>query len=360
MTDHRSEAAVRIDMHSHVIPPAWPDWGKRCGSGPWPNVIARGDGATMLMIGDKPFCPVDERFWSGAKRIADMDRLRVDVQVLSPVPVMTCYWADAEANRRFARMLNEHIAAMVAENPSRFVGMATLPMQDPKLAVRELQHARETLQIRSVQIGSTPAGRELDDPALFPFFEACADLGMSIFVHPLDPVVGRERLTDYYLNNALGNVMETAIAMSRLICGGVLERLPKLRVCFAHAGGAFPYVLGRLDRAFHVRPETRKHITRPPSEWAKSIYVDSQSLDHASLRFAIEKHGVDRVLMGSDYPFGLGEPDPVGFVETAGLNRQAAFALMDTNVRSFLSFASCGAGGTAQAATFSAAGTRVT
>jgi aminocarboxymuconate-semialdehyde decarboxylase len=327
---------MRIDMHSHVVPPAWPDWAKRHGGGPWPNLAARSDGATMLMMSDKPFCPVDERFWSGAKRIADMDRLKVDVQVLSPVPVMTCYWADAEANRQFSRMLNDHIAATVAEHPDRFWGMATLPMQDPQLAIGELRYVRETLQMRSVQIGSTPAGRELDDPALFPFFEACNDLGVSIFVHPLDPVIGRERLTDYYLNNVLGNVMETAIAMSRLICGGVLERLPKLRLCFAHAGGAFPYVLGRLDRAFHVRPEARQRITQPPSAWARSLYVDSQSLDAASLRFALEKHGADHVVMGSDYPFGLGEPDPVGFVQGAGVGADAASAIMDANVQAFM------------------------
>jgi aminocarboxymuconate-semialdehyde decarboxylase len=327
---------MRIDMHTHIIPPSWPDWAARYGGGPWPHLVAQDKGVCMLMIGDKPFLPLDERFWSGARRVADMNRLELDVQVLSPIPVMTCYWADAAANQKFARLLNEYIAATVAEYPKRFWGMATVPLQDPQRAIAELRYAREALNIRSVQIGSAPAGRELDDPEMFRFFEACCNLGMSVFVHPVDPVVGRERLTRYYLNNVVGNVSETAIAMSRLICGGVLERLPDLKICFAHAGGSFPYMLGRLDKAYQMRPEPRELISRPPSEHARGIYVDSLSLDAASLRFAVEKHGTERVLLGSDYPFALSEPDPAGFVSSAKLGDETEQAIMDRNVRLFM------------------------
>ena len=327
---------MRIDMHTHIIPPDWPDWSTHYGAGRWPRLVPEDDGTATMMLGDAIFMRLDERFWSPARRLEDMARQRVDMQVLSPIPIMACYWADAKANQAFARLLNEQIADTVTAAPSRFAGMGTLPMQDIDLAIIELRHACKTLGFGAVQIGTCPAGRELDDEDLFPFFEACCDLGVAVFVHPIEPILGRERLNGFYLPNIVGNPLESTLAVSRLICGGVLERLPELKICIAHAGGALSYILGRLDKGYEVRPETGALISRPPSEYARNLYADSLSFDASSLRLAVEKHGTNQVLMGSDYPFALGDDDPLSALEQSGLDTKTVNLISGGNVQAFM------------------------
>ncbi len=217
------------------------------------------------MTGDRFFRDITDQAWSPDRRIEDMDRLGIDRQVLSPPPVMLCYWAEARAGQAFARMQNEYLADVAARYPARFVAMGTVPLQDPGLAVKELRHARERLGLRAVEIGTCPGGRDLDDPALFDFFAACRDLDVALFVHPATPLIGAERMTRYYFPLIVGNPLETALAISALIFGGVLERLPGLRICFAHGGGAFPFTLARLDHGWAVRPEGPGAIPRHPT-----------------------------------------------------------------------------------------------
>ena len=310
---------MRIDVHTHIVPEGWEDWAARFGGDRWPSLIRHDACRATIMTGGQFFRSVDDRSWSPERRIVDMDRLGIDRQALSPPPVMFCYWADARANAAFARLQNESVAAVVARHPARFVGMATVPLQDPDLAVKELRHSREQLGLRAVEIGSCPAGRDFDDPALFPFFEACAALDVAVFVHPASPLVGQERLTRYYFPLIVGNPLETALAASKHIYGGVLERLPALRVCFAHGGGAFPFTLARLDHGWKVRPEGPAAIPRPPREYAKQLYFDSLTLSAANLRFLVEQFGADRVVIGSDYPFDMGSDDPVAAVGEAEL-----------------------------------------
>src|SRR5262249_17579097 len=202
-------------------------------------------------------------------------------------------------------------------------GMATVPLQDPELAIEELRHARERLGLRAVEIGTCPGGRDFDDPALFSFFAACRDLGIAVFVHPAAPLVGQERRTKYYFPLIVGNPLETAVAISKLIFGGVLERLPDLRICFAHGGGAFPFILGRLDHGWSVRLEGPEAIPKRPAEYARRLYFDSLPHSSANLRFLVSQFGADRVAMGSDYPFDMGSPDPVSAVGEAGLDLSA-------------------------------------
>jgi aminocarboxymuconate-semialdehyde decarboxylase len=226
---------------------------------------------------------------------------------------------------------------MVARYPARFGGMATVPLQDPALAVRELAHAREALGLRAVEIGTCPGGRDFDDPALFPFFTACRDLGVAVFVHPATPLLGAERLpARYYFPLVVGNPLETALAISRLIWGGVLERLPDLRIGFAHGGGAFPFTLARLNHGWHVRPEGRQAIPQEPRAYARRLYVDSLTLSPRNLRFLVEELGADRVMIGSDYPFDMGDEDPVGSIAAAGFDDATRAALEDGNARAFL------------------------
>ena len=310
---------MRIDLHTHLVPEGWEDWAARFGGAQWPRLVRKDACRATIMTGDKFFRDIDDRSWSPARRIEDMDRLGIDRQALSPPPVMFCYWADARANAAFARLQNENVAAVAARHPARFVGMATVPLQDTDLAVKELRHCRERLGLRAVEIGSCPAGRDFDDPVLFPFFEACADLDVAVFVHPANPLVGQDRLTKYYFPLIVGNPLETALAISKLIFGGVLERLPALRLCFAHGGGAFPFTLARLDHGWKVRPEGPAAIPKPPREYARRLYFDSLTLSAANLRFIVEQFGADRVVIGSDYPFDMGSDDPVAALAEANL-----------------------------------------
>jgi aminocarboxymuconate-semialdehyde decarboxylase len=327
---------TRIDLHTHVVPPRWDDWAARFGGGRWPRLQPKDACRATLMTGDQFFRDIDDRSWDPGRRVEDMDRLGVDVQVLSPPPVMFCYWAEAKATQAFARLQNENVAAIAARHPRRFVGMATVPLQDTALAIAELRHAREELALSSVEIGTCPGGRDFDDPALFDFFAACRDLGVAIFVHPATPLVGQERLTKYYFPLIVGNPLETALAVSKLIFGGVLERLPDLRICFAHGGGAFPFTLARLDHGWKVRPEGPAAIPRAPRDYARQIYVDSLTLSGENLRFVVDVLGAERVVIGSDYPFDMGEADPVGFLAGAGLPPAVRDAIASANAIRFL------------------------
>ncbi len=327
---------MKIDLHTHIVPERWEDFAARYGGGRWPRLVHHDACRATIMTGEQFFRDVDDRSFRPERRIEDMDRLGIDRQALSPPPVMFCYWADAKANAAFARMQNENVAAIAARHPDRFTAMATVPLQDPALAVEELTHCRERLGLRAVEIGTCPGGRDFDDPALFPFFRACRDLGVAVFVHPASPLVGQERLTKYYFPLIVGNPLESALAISKLIYGAVLERLPDLRICFAHGGGAFAFTLGRLNHGWSVRPEGRQAIPREPREYARLIYVDSLTHSPANTRFLVEQLGRDRVVLGSDYPFDMGSPDPVAALAEAGLDAATRAAIEGTNAARFL------------------------
>ena len=335
---------MKIDLHTHIVPERWEDFASRYGGGKWPRMVHHDTCRATIMTGADFFRDVTDQSWSPTRRIEDMDRLGIDRQALSPPPVMFCYWAEPKAAQAFARMQNDNVAAVVARHPARFIGMATVPLQDPALAIEELRHARERLGLAAVEIGTCPGGRDFDDPALFPFFEACRDLGMAVFVHPANPLVGQERLAKYYFPLIVGNPLETALCISKLIYGAVLERLPDLRICFAHGGGAFPFTLGRLDYGWSVRAEGPAAVPKPPREYARLIYFDSLTHGPNNLRFLVQEFGAERVVMGSDYPFDMGAPDPVAFVAAAGLDASARAAVEGDSAVRFLGEAAAGKG----------------
>ena len=327
---------MRIDLHTHIVPERWEDLAARFGGGKWPRLVHHDPCRAAIMTGDQLFREITDQAWSPIRRIEDMDRLGIDRQTLSPPPVMFCYWAEAKAGRAFARIQNENVAEICARHPTRFAGMATAPLQDPGLAIEEVRYARERLGLPAVEIGTCPGGRDFDDPALFPFFEACRDLGMAIFVHPAMPMIGQERLSKYYFPLIVGNPLETALAVSKLIFGGVMERLPDLRICFAHGGGAFAFTLGRLNHGWSVRPEGPAAIPKPPVEYARRLYFDSLTHSPANLRFIVQQFGGDRVMMGSDYPFDMGVPDPIASVGEAALDPAVRVAIEGETAARFL------------------------
>lgn len=327
---------MRVDMHTHILPAALPDWASRFGGNSWPELIPDGPDKALLRIGTKASIAVDSRFWNAELRIEHMDRTNIDIQIVSQIPMMACYWADIKPAREIARFFNEQTAEFVAQHPQRFRGMGTVPLQDTESAIDELRYIHEKLGINSVQIGTCPNNRDLDDEELFPFFQACAELGIGILVHPIGIVAGRNRMNDYYLPNTVGNPIETTLAMSRFVFGGVLDKLPGLKICFAHCGGAFSFVLGRLDKAYEISPDARQNIASPPSAYATRIFVDNLTFDPSAVRLGIEKHGKNRILLGSDYPFGLGEDDPASSLIDIGLTAGEIKQISENNIEEFI------------------------
>ena len=300
-----------IDLHTHLIPPRWPTkLDKKFGYGGWINYKTCGNGKMNLMIDGKVFRTIDDRCYSYRRRGRDCKRAKVDMQVLSPVPVMFCYWAKPNDALFVSKWVNDDIAEVVREDPNLFQGLGTVPMQDPQVAIGELERCVNELGLRGIEIGTHINDWNLDAPELFPVFEACERLGVGIFVHPWE-MMGKAEMPKYWLPWLVGMPAETARAACCLHFGGVLDRLPNLKIALAHGGGSFPYTMGRIQHGFDVRPDLCATDTQTsPTESLKRFYYDSLVHDADALRFLIDKVGVDRIAMGSDYPFPLGETKP--------------------------------------------------
>jgi aminocarboxymuconate-semialdehyde decarboxylase len=270
-----------------------------------------------------------------AEKIADMDRLGIDLQVLSPAPPQYYYWADGDLGRTTSRLINQKIAETVKAYPTRFAGLCTVPMQVPELAITELRYCVKELGLRGVEISSNVAGEELSDEKFRPFFAAAEELGILVFLHPLGFTHG-DRLREYYLGNVIGNPLESTIAVSHLIFGGVLDQFPKLKICIAHGGGYVASYSGRFDHAYRVRPECQC-CKRLPSEYLKEFYYDTVVFDADQVAYLIKKYGSDHVVLGTDYPFDMGEPDPVGLVaQIPGLSDEALDDILGKNAAKLL------------------------
>jgi len=259
-------------------------------------------------------------------RLRDMDVMGIDVQAVSVSPTQYYYWADRELAGQIVRLANGHLAALSAAHPRRFVGLATVALQHPDLAVEQLSHAMRTLGLRGVQISTAIEGVELADPALEPFWERAQELGAFVFIHPLGCSLAT-RLAPWYLSNLIGQPIETTIALSHLIFGGVLDRYPRLTVCAAHGGGYLPFYVWRSDHGHAVRPESRT-MQHPPSAYLRRLWFDSLVYTPDGLRHLIEQVGASQVVVGSDYPFDMGMDDPLAVVAAvAGLSDEERGAI---------------------------------
>jgi aminocarboxymuconate-semialdehyde decarboxylase len=263
---------------------------------------------------------------------------------------MFSYWAEPERAMELARHVNDHIAGVVAAHPTRFAGLGTIPMQSPELAIRELERCVKELGLSGVEIGTNVNGANLDSPELFPILEAAASLGAAVFVHPWE-MAGSERMTRYWLPWLVGMPAEISLAICSLIFGGVLERLPALRIAFAHGGGAFPATIGRIVRGFESRPDLcAVSNSVSPREYLRRIYVDSLVHDPRVLRYLLDAMGSDRIALGSDYPFPLGEPRPGALIDSCGFLEGTRARLLHGTALEWLGLSSerfAGAGGAA-------------
>ncbi len=300
-------------------------------------VLKNADGglATLEIEGKVVQHPLPRGIWDVGLRLRDMDANGVDVQVLSPTVFTFFYGIEPALAQACAALQNEQIAAVVRQHPDRFIGLGAVPLQAPEAAADELKRAMGKLGLCGAMIGSHVNGRNLDDPAIEPFWAAAAELGAFIFLHP-HAVAGRERLGSYYLSNLVGLPFETTIAAASLVFGGVLERHPALKICLSHGGGFAPYQAGRFQHGLEVRPEARVKLQRPLSESLGRLYYDT--IVHSTLRleFLVEAAGADRVLLGSDYPFDMGNLDCVARVRALSIGQEARDLILGGYARSVL------------------------
>jgi aminocarboxymuconate-semialdehyde decarboxylase len=309
---------LKIDTHTHIIPKKLPNWTEKFGYGDFIYLQHHKKGFAKMMRGNQFFREIKENAWNPELRIEEYARFNTQVQVVCTVPVMFSYWAKPIDGLDVARFLNDHIAELVEKYPRHYVGLGTLPMQDPELAVAELERCKK-IGLSGIQIGSNINDLNLNEDRFFPVFQACAQLSMAVLVHPWN-MMGQKHMQRYWLPWLVGMPAETSRAICSMIFGGIFERLPDLRVNFAHAGGSFLATLGRIEHGFLCRPDLVA-IDNPvnPRKYLGRFWVDSITHDPLMLEYVLKLQGSGRVALGSDYPFPLGDLEIGKFIEEMDL-----------------------------------------
>jgi aminocarboxymuconate-semialdehyde decarboxylase len=326
---------VKIDIHTHIMPSSMPSWTNKFGYGEFIHLEHRNCQACM-MKGDKLFRIVEDNCFKVEDRLKDMKSTWVSMQVLSTIPVLFNYWAKAKDGLETSRFFNDDIAEEVSKQPQRFIGLGTVPLQDIELAIKEMERCVSELQMRGLEIGSNINGKNLSDPYFFPFYEAAERLGCALFVHPWE-MMGEDQMQKYWLPWLVGMPAETTRAICSMIFGGVFEKFPRLRVAFAHGGGSFPYTLGRIEHGFDVRPDLVA-VDNPvsPRRYLDKFWVDSLVHDSKTFNFLMDTMGEDKICLGSDYPFPLGEHYPGKLIEEMKFNNDLQEKLLYKNALKWL------------------------
>ncbi len=317
------------------MPEHMPNWTKKFGYGEFIHLEHRNCQACM-MKGEKVFRVVEENSFKAVARLKDMEETKVDKQVLSTIPVLFNYWSKPQDGLETARFFNDHIGETTAQHPLQFIGIGTVPLQDVSLAIKEMERCVLELKMPGLEIGTNVNGINLGEEIFTPFFEAAEKLNCALFVHPWE-MMGEDHTQKYWLPWLVGMPAETTRAICSIIFGGVLEKFPKLRIAFAHGGGSFPYTLGRIEHGFNVRPDLVA-IDNPvaPSKYLGKFWVDSLVHDPGVFHFLMNVMGVDKICLGSDYPFPLGEHVPGELIEQLKLEKAISEKLFYKNALEWL------------------------
>lgn len=326
---------MKIDIHTHIMPEKMPNWVQKFGYGEFIHLEHRNCKACM-MKGDKVFREVEENCFKEDVRIREMNETNVDVQVLSTIPVLFNYWAKPKDGLETSRFFNDHIAGVVAKEPKRFNGIGTVPLQDVDLAIGEMERCVDELKMPGLEIGTNVNGLNLSEKRFFPFYEAAEKLNCALFIHPWE-MMGEKEMQAYWLPWLVGMPAETTRAICSLIFGGVFEQFPKLRIAFAHGGGAFPYTVGRIEHGFSVRPDLVQIDNNVnPRNYFGRFWVDSLVHDEKAFEFLRQTVGDEKICVGSDYPFPLGEHRPGELIESLSLASEVREKLLYKNALDWL------------------------
>jgi len=298
---------LKIDMHSHILPDKLPRFADKFGYGDFIEIVHHKPGYAKMMKGEKFFREIKENCWDNEVRIKEYKEHGVQVQVVCTVPVMFSYWAKPKDTLELSMFLNDHIAEIQNNYPKNVVSLATIPMQDSKLAVKELERCKNELKIPGIQIGSNINDLNLNEEQFFPIYEACEALNIAIMVHPWN-MMGFDRIQKYWLPWLVGMPAETTRAICSMIFGGVFEKFPKLRVNFSHAGGSFFGTIGRIEHGYNCRPDLVAIDNKiNPREYLGKFWIDSITHDSQMLKYIIDLIGTEKISFGTDYPFPLGD-----------------------------------------------------
>jgi aminocarboxymuconate-semialdehyde decarboxylase len=326
-----------VDLHAHLLTPAVERLVAECPQKKSePEVRVRTMGRASVEHNNRVMLPQCAAALTDLSvRLEDMDCMGVDVQVVSPSPAQYYYWADPDLADRIVSLHNEHVAEFCARCPERLIGLGTLALQHPQLAVAQLEHAVEKLGLRGFELSTAVNDRDLSHASLEPVWAKAQDLGCVVFIHPLGCSLG-ERLSLAYLSNSVGQPVETAVALSHVIFGGILDRYPNLKICAAHGGGYLPTYIGRADHAFHTRPDART-MSQPPSSYLRRMWFDSLVYSPQALRKLIDEVGASQVVVGTDYPFDMGHYDVHAVIgNTPGLSDAQREAILGGNAQGLL------------------------
>ena len=326
---------MKIDIHTHIMPDKMPNWAKKFGYGEFVHLEQRNCKACM-MKGDKVFREVEDNCFDVSLRQKEMDETGVTMQVLSTIPVLFNYWAKPKDGLETSRYLNDHIANSVIKFPERFMGIGTVPLQDVDMAIAEMERCVAALKMPGLEIGSNINGANLSDEKFFPFYKRAEELGCSLFIHPWE-MMGEVQMQKYWLPWLVGMPAETSRAICSMIFGGVFEKFPKLKVAFAHGGGSFPATIGRIEHGFNVRPDlVAIDNANNPREYIGKFWIDSLVHDAKTLHLIMDIMGEDKICLGSDYPFPLGEHHPGKLIEQMDFSKPVADKLLYKNTQDWL------------------------
>ncbi|WP_296950582.1 amidohydrolase family protein [uncultured Massilia sp.] len=333
---HAPGCACGIDVHAHVIPHDLPRYLGDVLPAGWPSMAPAQACHRHVMIAGKVYRTVSDKAWSPTRRIADMAPMGLAQQAISPMPELLSYWLEARAAAQLLRYMNERIAEMAASSGGRLVGMGAVPLQDPDLALAELDHVADQLGFRAIEVGSNINGKPVGSPEFAPFFAACAEKGVAVFVHALKPA-GTERLVGPdKLLPALAYPTDVGLAAASVLTSGLIDRLPALKMAFSHGGGTLAALLPRLEQARRVFPALREAMPLSPSAQARRLYYDTLVFDAPTLRHLVDRFGASQLMIGTDYPFAFHDPRPVESIAAAVPDPEVRAALVSANAARFL------------------------